>query len=141
MLARNYSFAPQRHVTETQPWQLECNNLTANMFFLSTEIDDLDLAKDFRNAAAETFDLMDWGHTLFMGLSTDFMTIAWWFAQWVQSTNLDAVVVPRKCREHLRLLEIAFVDAGILMPQAKNSFTHIVLEQIRRVRHVQQMDS
>ena len=131
-LTRTYSFAPQRHVTETAPWQQACRNLTSNLLFLSFEADDTSLDQAKRAAARETFQLMDGTHSLFMGLLTDFMTLAWGLAQWVQRTRLDGAIIPRKCRQHLHLLDITFLDAGVLTPAASGTFTHMVIEQMRQ---------
>ena len=57
-----YSHAPQRFVSIAEPWQQMCKDLTANMFFLSTEADNQTLKSCVRQAARDTFEMMDGAH-------------------------------------------------------------------------------
>ena len=131
-MSTSYTHAPHRFVSIAEPWQMICKNLVGNMFFLATESDNTELNSKVRQAAKETFDIMDGTHALFMGLSTDMKSEVWKHCMYVQQTILDPAIVPRKSRQHLALLEIAFLDGGILTSAAHGSYTHLVLQQMRQ---------
>ena len=98
-----------------------CKNLVGNMFNLATESDNTELNSKVRQAAKDSFDMMDGTHALFMGLSTDMMSEVWKHCMYVQQTRLDPAIVPRKSRQHLAFLEIAFLDGGIRTSAAHGS--------------------